>query len=217
MQRQKLEKHREEIKRQKAILAERNRIASDMHDDLGAGLSTIKMMGEMAMSKPGNNDRKEFEHITQSASELIDNMRAIVWSISNQNDTLEDLILYIRKYAYEFLEAHGKDCRMDIPENIPDIKLSAEQRRNIFLVVKESLHNSAKHANATGVEIKILTRPDFTFIIHDNGNGYAADKGNRFGNGLKNMKRRMESIGGTFAIENANGVKVICRCDLKSA
>lgn len=211
-QRQKTVQHQKEIEKQKAVIEERNRIANDMHDDLGAGLSTIKMMGEMAMAKSPGNSNSEMQKITQSASELIDSMRAIVWSISNRNDSLEDLVLYIRKYSFEFLEPHKIECTMDIPENIPQIKLSSEQRRNIFLVVKESLHNTVKHANASHVEIKIITQPVFTFTIHDNGKGYEQADINRFGNGLKNMKRRMESAGGTFAIENKQGTTVTCEC-----
>lgn len=212
IQRQKTATQKEEIEKQKAVIDERNRIASDMHDDLGAGLSTIKMMGEMAMSKPSGNDRNEIQQITQSAGELIDSMRAIVWSISSRNDTLEDLLLYLRKYSMEYLDAHGMECKMDLPAAIPQVKLTAEQRRNIFLVAKESLHNIIKHAKATSVEIKIVTHPGLTLIIHDNGSGYTTEKANRFGNGLKNMQRRMESIGGTFAIENKNGTTVTCRC-----
>ncbi|MFI5218097.1 MAG: tetratricopeptide repeat protein [Bacteroidia bacterium] len=212
MQRQKVVQHQKEIEKQKAVIEERNRIANDMHDDLGAGLSTIKMMGEMAMAKSPGDGNAEMQKITQSASELIDSMRAIVWSISSRNDSLEDLLLYIRKYSFEFLEQHKIECTMDIPEDIPHLKLSAGQRRNIFLVLKESLHNTVKHASATHVEIKIKTNPVFAVAIHDNGKGYETTSVNRFGNGLKNMQRRMEDIGGTFSIENKQGTTVICEC-----
>lgn len=215
IQRQKTVRQQEEIEKQKAVMDERDRIASDMHDDLGAGLSSIKMMGELALAKPNENDRYEIRHITQSANELIDNMHIIVWSISSRNDSLEDLLLYMRKYSIEYLESHNVECTMDLPENIPVVKLSAEQRRNIFLVIKESLHNTVKHARATRVEIKTTAPPDFAFSISDNGTGYRSAEINRFGNGLKNMKRRMESLGGTFVIENNNGTTVSCYCRLE--
>jgi signal transduction histidine kinase len=94
---------------------------------------------------------------------------------------------------------------VNIPENIPAIDLSGDKRRNLFLAVKESLNNALKHSNASSLVIDILVKDSLIIIINDNGKGIDLQNLRQFGNGLKNMARRMENIGGTFRIENNNG------------
>ena len=215
-QRQKAMRHHEELEKQKAILQERNRIAADMHDDLGSGLLKIKMMAE-AVAIKSNGNTEEVKKISGSADELADNLRQIIWAMGGSNNSLEDLILYIRRYGYEFFENSGIELQMSVPENIPAVTLTSEQRRNIFLVLKESLNNILKHSGASTATISTVFDSGINFSISDNGKGINTDSQNRFGNGLLNMKKRMESIGGTFLMENKNGTSVTFSIPLEAS
>lgn len=189
---------------------ERNRISADMHDDLGAGMTTIRLYSELAKNKVGENVIPEIEKISSSASELIDKMNAIIWSMSSSNDSLGNMIAYIRSYALEYFEDFPTiKCKFYIPERLPKMEVNGEIRRNIFLVVKEALHNVIKHSGATEVLIKLHKEPKGLLLtIQDNGKGIDVENVRSFGNGLKNMKKRMEALDISFSIENNNGTLI---------
>ncbi len=188
---------------------ERNRISADMHDDLGAGITAIRLYSELAKNKPGQDLLPDIEKISYSANELLNNMNAIIWAMSNSNDSLENMIAYIRSYSQEYFENTGITCKIDIMEGLPDLPVWGEIRKNVFLVIKETLNNVLKHAQATEVTITLRQVPDgFALYIHDNGIGIDLDKIRRFGNGLKNMRKRMEDMNMGFSIENKNGTLV---------
>jgi signal transduction histidine kinase len=209
----KLEAEKRDFETQLAVIKaqqeERNRISADMHDDLGAGMTSIRLYSELAKGKLVNNPIPEIEKISSSANELLGKMNAIIWSMSSSNDTLSNMIAYIRSYALEYFEDTGINCRIDIPANLPNIQVIGEIRRNVFLVVKEALNNILKHSKATEVNIK-LVRDDnsLTLYIQDNGTGINMEKLRQFGNGLKNMKKRMADIDAEFTIENKNGTLI---------
>jgi len=193
----------------KAQQEERNRISADMHDDLGAGMTTIRLYSELAKNRIKDNPIPEIEKISTSANELLNKMNAIIWSMSSSNDSLGNMIAYIRSYSLEYFEDSGVHCRISIPENLPNIVVSGEIRRNVFLVVKEALNNVLKHSQATEVSITLERMPDgLRLFIQDNGKGIDFDKLRQFGNGLKNMKKRMDDIGISFSIENKNGTLI---------
>ena len=188
---------------------ERNRISADMHDDLGAGITAIRLYSELAKNKPDKDSMPEIEKISFSANELLNNMNAIIWAMNNSNDSLENMIAYIRSYAQEYFENTGIKCTINIMEGLPDIAVWGEIRKNVFLVIKETLNNVLKHAQATEVTITLTKVPDgMALYIHDNGIGIDFDKIRRFANGLKNMKKRMEEMHIGFSIENKNGTLV---------
>ena len=193
----------------KAQQEERNRISADMHDDLGAGMTTISLYSELAKTKLTNNPIPEIEKISSAANELLTKMNAIIWSMSSSNDSLGNMIAYVRIYALEYFEDTGIKCKIDIPENLPNIEVIGAIRRNVFLVVKEALNNILKHSKATEVHIA-LTRFEGSLIlqIQDNGTGINMEKIRQFGNGLKNMKKRMADINGELSIENSNGTLI---------
>ena len=188
---------------------ERNRISADMHDDLGAGMTTIRLYSELAKKKLGDNPVPEIDKISSSSNELLNKMNAIIWSMSSSNDSLGNLTSYIRSYALEYFENTGIDCRISIPENLPNIEVSGEIRRNVFLVVKEALNNILKHSEANRVDITLERVPDgLTLLIQDNGVGINFKEINQFSNGLKNMQKRMESVQIEFSIQNHNGTLI---------
>jgi signal transduction histidine kinase len=209
----KLEAERLEFETQLAVIKaqqeERNRISADMHDDLGAGMTTIRLYSELAKTKLADNPVPEIEKISSSANELLNKMNAIIWSMSSSNDSLGNMIAYIRSYALEYFEDTVVNCKIDIPENLPNIQVIGEIRRNVFLVVKEALNNILKHAKATEVSITLTRVEDgLTLYIQDNGIGINMDNIRQFGNGLKNMKKRMNDIDIEFTIENNNGTLI---------
>jgi signal transduction histidine kinase len=200
-----LQEYEKELAVLKGQQQERERISADMHDELGAGMTAIRLMSEIARNKMKENTPVEIDKISSSANEVLNKMNAIIWSMNSGNDTVDNLISYIRSYAYEYLESTPIECRVNTPENIPDIELTGDKRRNIFLCVKESLNNALKHSHASMITINIDATEHLTITIIDNGPGIDLQKLRQFGNGLKNIARRMESIGGSFTIANDKG------------
>lgn len=198
-----------EVKELQAREDERSRLAADMHDDLGAGLSTIRMISELAINKDTNGLKQDIRKISARSEELVESMRQMIWAMSNNNNSLEDLVVYIRGYARQFLDDHQLDVAFHLPAEFPDIVIKGPVKRNVFLVVKEVLHNVVKHAQASRVAISMDTvNNSFIIKIQDNGKGLNKEEGNRFGNGLKNMERRMREINGSVVLENENGTLV---------
>lgn len=194
---------------------ERNRIAREMHDDVGSSLTTILYLSNDLIMENKKAATSSAGKIAAMASSVIDKMNEIIWSMNPDYDTLDDLIAYTRQHCAEFLRDHGLNYCLKIPPKITDIPLSGEQRRNIYLVIKEALHNIVKHSFATEVSITFeLNNKMLDIIIHDNGRGLK--QSSPFGNGLKNMHQRMENIEGSFKIISGEGTTVKLRCPLYS-
>lgn len=209
-ERLKLENERKEFEKQIAIVTtrqeERDRISADMHDELGSGMTAIRLMSEIAKTKMKDHPFPELEKISNSANDLLGKMNSIIWTMKSSNDTLESLVAYLRSHALEYFENTAVLCHVNTPEQIPSIEVNGEKRRNIFLSVKEALNNILKHAQATEVTIDLrLEGNNLSIIVKDNGVGIDTEKLRRFGNGMSNMKRRMESISGEFEITTHQG------------
>lgn len=200
-----LQEYEKEIAVYKAQQEERQRISADMHDELGSSITAIRLMNEIARKKMKEDAPQEMEKISQSADDVLNKMNAIIWSMNSNNDTLDNLVSYIRSWSLEYLENTPVLCRFTTPEQIPEKDISGDKRRNIFLCVKETLNNMLKHSAASEVNINITAAGELVIRISDNGKGIDLNRIRQFGNGLKNIKRRMENIGGTFTIENNNG------------
>jgi signal transduction histidine kinase len=200
-----LKEYEKEIAVYKAQQEERQRISADMHDELGAGMTAIRLMSEIARNKMKENTPVEIEKISQSANDVLNKMNAIIWSMNIGNDTVDNLISYIRSYALEYFDNTPISCKVSTPAHIPDKELTGDKRRNMFLCIKETLNNVLKHSGATEVTIDISTDHLLRIRVADNGKGIDLQNLRRFGNGLKNIGRRMESIGGEFRIENIKG------------
>ncbi len=201
----------------KAQQEERNRISADMHDDLGAGMTSIRLYSELAKNKVKDIDLPEIDKISSSANELLNKMNAIIWSMSSANDSLENMIAYIRSYALEYFENTGIDCKIILPEKIPFAEVNGTIRRNVFLVVKEALNNVLKHSGATKVAITLTIEGKvLKLIIQDNGRGIDMENLRRFSNGLNNMKKRMEDVGIDFSIENHQGTRITLSREIRN-
>jgi signal transduction histidine kinase/ligand-binding sensor domain-containing protein len=222
--RRRMRRKLERAERQRDIERERSRIARDIHDDLGAHLTRITMMSESARGDLANAERTAvgLEKIYDTARELTRSMDEIVWAVSPRHDTLESLATYLEKFAQDWLVGIGIRCRLDLPLQFPEWHLTSEVRHNVFLAFKEALHNVVKHSGATEVLIRLaIQEKSFELAVEDNGRGFTAGekmkntsaaKGRAAsGNGLENMKRRLNSIGGNCEIQSvpSGGTKVI--------
>jgi signal transduction histidine kinase/ligand-binding sensor domain-containing protein len=194
----------EKIKQDKlaTLQKERDRIASEMHDDVGAGLTSIRLISDRIQRQVQDHQlQQQINRITLHAGDLIENMSSIIWAMNSNNDTYEGLFQYLRKYALEYLtETNDLSASFPLLDSFPALPISGERRRQIFLAFKESLHNIVKHAKAGSVTIQVVFDKDkMRILVADNGQGIPIDRKN--GNGLINMAKRMEAIGGLFSVK----------------
>ncbi|MEP7263498.1 MAG: histidine kinase [Bacteroidota bacterium] len=200
---------RKKIEHQQSLLNERKRISNELHDDLGSGLSTIRFLSEMAKSQSQNGDMKnQLEKISNVSSDMVDNMRQIVWTMNADENTVENLILDLKKYVNDYLETNNLALQLQVQENFTSRKLAGDISRNIFLVVKECLHNTVKHAGATEVSLIVTANEKVKITLRDNGKGFNIQERKNKGKGLSNMNDRMQACNGTFEIENKIGTTV---------
>jgi signal transduction histidine kinase/ligand-binding sensor domain-containing protein len=212
----KLRSQRATLEKQQAIEKERTRIATDMHDDLGAGLSRIKFLSETIGIKKQKQQpiEEEISKIREYSHEMIDKMGEIVWALNEKNDSLSDLLSYTRSYAVEYLSQNGIHCTVSLPEQLPSTFVSGEYRRNIFLAVKEILHNVVKHSQADQVNITMRLDHELAILIRDDGTGFDPAHIRPYSNGLTNISKRMKDIGGTMKIEHTAGTTLDLRAPL---
>lgn len=214
-----LQRKLENLKRQHAIERERERIAKDIHDDLGAGLTQIMFQSSLAKNASTAEMQSDLSQISETARDLVRAMDEIVWAINPENDTLDGLVTYLGKYVQEFLTAAKLRCRLDLPAELPHITVSAEIRHHVYLAIKETLNNVVKHARATEVLFQLELQPGaFAFVIKDNGIGLASPEApagtqpSRIssGHGLRNLPQRLAAIGGrcTVTSESGQGTRV---------
>jgi ligand-binding sensor domain-containing protein/signal transduction histidine kinase len=206
---QKLHRQLLALKQQEALEKERSRIARDLHDHLGANLTQVALLGEMA--ETDKNSPAEIEshaqQISETARETTRSLDEIVWAVNPSNDTLDGLVNYACKYAQEYLTLAGLRYRADVPAQLPAIPIPPEVRHNVFLAFKEAVNNVVKHAQASEVWIRLrLQSGNFAFSIEDNGRGLGGldARAAQTRNGLRNMRKRMEDIGGQFEAGTAS-------------
>jgi ligand-binding sensor domain-containing protein/signal transduction histidine kinase len=217
---QKLQRELQLLKQQEALEKERMRIARDLHDQLGANLTQVALLGEMAEADKNAPDEIEShaQQISQTARETMRSLDEIVWAVNPSNDTLEGLANYAGKYAQEYLALAGLRYRADLPTQLPAIPIPPEVRHNVFLAFKEAVNNVVKHAHASEVWIRLRLRPEsFILEIEDNGRGMGNPDSVRTRNGLHNMRKRMEDIRGGFSIVSGTNGGTIVRLKIPLA
>lgn len=189
-------------------LNERVRISKEIHDDLGSSLTTISLLTEVLKTKVDGVKIPEVAKISATSARMVDSMNEIVWALNVHNDTLDSLVAFIRKYARDFLQ--DTSIKLVFEEDVnQDFTLQGNVRRSIYLVVKEAINNVVKHADAQQVNLNIHTENNKLIImIEDDGKGISEAKKSAFGNGLRNMKQRIEDIGGTFSMYQTKGMVV---------
>jgi len=202
---QKLQRQLADMRQQQALEKERARIARDIHDQVGASLTQLSLLGEMVQA---DKDRPEVaedhaRQISQTARETAHELDEIVWTVNPSNDTLDGLVTYICKHAQEYLAVAGLRYRLDVPAELPPSAISPEARHNVYLAAKEAVTNIVRHAHASEAWVRLRVAPEsFTVEVEDNGRGPQGMESKRAEsrNGLRNMRKRMEDIGGEFFI-----------------
>lgn len=202
----------QQLERQHAVERERTRIARDIHDDLGASLNLIAVLGDLA--KKEKTDER-IEKMSATARQAVTSLDEIVWAVNPRNDTLAHLVDYAGQYATGYLRSAGIRCLLDVPEQLPPFEVSAEVRHNLFLIIKEGLQNIVKHSQATEVWLRVNTNETaLHVVIEDNGRGFARAEGNSWADGLRNMRERAAEIGGECRVETRVGAGTTLVIDL---
>lgn len=194
----------------------RSRIATDLHDDIGASLTQIAILSEVVrqQSMQGNGASIDpLNSIVNVSNELVETMSDIVWAINPQKDHLSDLIQRMRRFASDLLTAKGITLAFDVPSYAPEIPLGANARREVFLIFKECLTNIVKHSGATEVSINFDFSSDhLTLKVVDNGQGFEPGKVSsglfstaKGGHGILSMKKRATEMNGKLDINSNNG------------
>ena len=213
-------RHRQRVRlleQRQALELERTRIAQDIHDDLGASLTRIGMLSQSALDKTPAEQTSavEVNRIYATARAMTRTMDEIVWAINPRHDSLDSVAEYFAEFVEEYLNASGLKFRLEIPLNLPPQVITSELRHNLFLAFKEALNNTVKHAHAGEVVVTLAVRENVLLLsVEDNGCGFALPAAAGIGpdsrrgarrNGLKNMRQRLEALGGRCHIESVPG------------
>lgn len=195
-------------KREIAVEQMRSQIATDLHDDIGSTLSGISIFSEMGYKDTVERSPKTselFRRIGESSLSILDAIDDMIWAMNPENDSLQPLIIKMCDFATGILEAKQIVCNITVPTDFQNIKVSMNERKNIYLIFKEGIHNLVKHSACTSASIVIdLHKNMLRFQIGDDGVGFDPSTV-RSGNGLNNMRKRAESMGAFISIESGQG------------
>lgn len=203
----------------KAVYDERNRISSDLHDDIGAALSSIRIYSDAALrqfeNKPEESE-KLMSRIKTSSGEMMEKMSDIIWAINPQNDSGENLILRMKSHLSELSSGYEFNYHFEVNHEAEIFLLSTHARRNMYLVFKEAVNNMIKYSEANNLTVIMKLNDDkLHFSLIDNGKGFNLAKTSA-GNGLSNMARRINDLGAHFEIQSSpnEGCAIKCTLDI---
>jgi len=211
-----------QLERERAVATERARIAQDIHDEVGTSLTKISKLTELMHGQDaGTVQQDDFTRaIAHTAQDTIRAMDEIVWAINPRNDALKEMADYLVYFTEDFLRPAGVECVLDVPLKLPDIPLPAEVRHNLFMAVKEALNNAVRHASPSRITLgmSLTSENQLTIEVSDDGRGFEPSQAASVGNGLENMRRRMEEIRGRMQIqsESAKGTRVSFKLSLSN-
>jgi ligand-binding sensor domain-containing protein/signal transduction histidine kinase len=206
--------YKSRLKRLLELEKVRTRIATDLHDDIGANLTRISLLSEVAKQKAVNGNGTLLSSIADIARESVASMNDIVWAIAPEHDSLLDLTRRMRQHAEEVFALREIDLFFNAPTIETELKLSVGVRRDLLLIFKEAVNNAAKHSQCTKVWIDFeLENSRLTLKIKDNGRGFA-DNLETDGQGLRSMKRRAESLGGQLTVDSKSEEGTIVRFEM---
>jgi signal transduction histidine kinase/ligand-binding sensor domain-containing protein len=201
-----------ELEHAQAINAERNRISRDMHDEIGSGLTRIALLSELIQTHHAieTTIKSEVNNISAAARKLLESINEIIWALNPQNDTLESLLAYTREQMHQHFQPFKLELKIAFQDVVPVIRLTNEQRRNLYLVTKEALNNVLKHSGARSVGLSCaIAGNHISFMVKDDGIGLTHRQQKVASNGLINMRKRMQDIGGEIDfVDEGNGLTV---------
>jgi len=188
----------------------RERMSEDLHEELGAGLSALKLWTELDLAEEQDPRKKELlRDRTAMADDLVASLRQIIWAMNSPTGTLKNLVDYLNDSAHLFCAKHAIRLHVHVDQEWPSIPLSADQRRHAYLVLKEALTNVVKHSGANTVDLHLHWHNGFHFEIQDNGKGVQSDVQRLPGNGLRAMQRRINGLGGRIEFHGRQGMRVV--------
>jgi ligand-binding sensor domain-containing protein/signal transduction histidine kinase len=195
------------LEQARAVEQERMRIARDIHDDLGARLTQMAFLTELAAGEVGEGKTGErLIRLADSSREAIRSLDEIVWAVNPRKDSLPSFVDYLSHLANEFFRESPIRFRQELPLLIPDVPLPTDLRHHLFLACKEALTNASKHAGATEVQLRLhIAAATLEIVIADNGRGFRPEPATAPGNGLANQRSRLAMIGGQCEVESAPG------------
>lgn len=188
-----------EIEQQKSLEHERERISHDMHDDLGAGISALKMQAQFIKHNfPENLQLQEdIDLMIKTSDDMNHSMREMLWSLNTGYNTLGEFIEYLNEYGNDFFRNTRMNFHMTEKDVIPETQMGAIKRRNLFLCLKEAMNNTLKHSQAENITINLQqSQKQLSVILSDDGIGIPIE--NDLGYGMLTMKKRMQQLNGTF-------------------
>jgi len=200
---------------QQLILAERQRISAEMHDDIGSGVFAIQSLA--AAASKHENASPEIADIKNMVNDLSVKIREVIWSTNVGNDNLENLLYYTYAQINKLFEHSEIDFISELPDDIIDLKITVLSRRNIYLLVKELVHNAIKHSKATTIELKMFTDEQTLYLaVNDNGVGINPNNARPNGMGLGNIRSRVEKLNGNLSTENNEGARISIKIPLSA-
>lgn len=203
--------HRYDLQRRLELESVRTRIARDLHDQVGSGLSQIAILSEVARRLPGKESNAQIAEVSR---ELVDALGDIVWAINPARDNLPDLTQRMRRFAADLFTAG--DVALDFQaEGIdPAAVIGPEVRRQVYLIFRECLHNITRHSQCSRVRIRIAhENGELLLVVEDNGIGFDRNTATR-GNGLPSLRERCRTLGGQITWESEHGTRVTLRLPL---
>jgi signal transduction histidine kinase len=208
------------LEQQAAVTGERTRLAKDLHDGLGADLTRLTMLADLASGDAASGTGEHLRKLSKSSRDVARELKELIWIANPANDTVDGLVSRICQSAEDFLRDARIKLRLDLAPDLPQQQLSIDQRRNLLLVAREALNNIAKHAGATEVCIRASGDGNsLQLAIEDNGRGFDLATARPDGLGLSSMRRRVENLDGTFHLESrlGTGTKIAIQLKLGQA
>jgi signal transduction histidine kinase len=206
------EKNMLELEKQLAVLRERERIIADLHDDVGGGLSSIRIMSDLLTEKKDQlqNPEKYSQKISDTAKDISQKMNTLIWALNSENDSLQNFAEYVRQYAVQYFDGTGINVVYQWDKsNNNNIQINGNYRKVLFLCIKETLHNALKYSKAGTVNIGLELQKQDLLHIEISDNGIGLQHNNQFGNGIKNLHKRMKSLEGRVEIVSQNGTHIL--------
>ena len=196
---------RQLLEQQRVMEQERTRVAQDLHDELGAGLTEVGLLGDLVKNPalPALEKQQYLGQLTATARSLVASLDEIVWAVNPRYDSVASLASYYALFAQRFLELAGMTCRLQIPADFPEYPLDSKTRHGLFLAFKEALNNVVHHSGASEVRLKIsVIEGELVISVADNGRGFVSVPEQPGTDGLRGMRRRMEHLGGNCDVQS---------------
>ena len=206
------------LEQQKSLLSMRNNISQDLHDDIGASLSNINILNELAKRNIGQPEKSK-EYLSRASEDIqriSESLSDIVWNINPRYDDLQNLFIRMKRYAADMLDGKNINGQFDFPSNGAGPALSMTQRRDLYLVFKEAVNNLVKYSQASNAMISVNTDVhSITLVVRDDGKGFDRNS-SRMGNGLQNMEQRAKKASGaSLTIQSQPGSGTTVTLDMK--